>query len=177
MPLEVADDPCYALLSSSGLLARTSSDELPGSGGARANHDVVVSAVPATARGEVGVVTSRGRLLKLGVLDLPALPASANDPHLQGGLPLSLVVTLDPGDQITATLTTSNWDAAVYLIADCAASDTTCVAGSDSGNPETFTFTHNGAVAATYFLIVDAWRASDMTTTREGQYQLDISIQ
>ncbi|MEZ5092460.1 DNA topoisomerase (ATP-hydrolyzing) subunit A [Nocardioides sp.] len=99
VPLEVADDPCYALLSSSGLLARTSSDELPGSGGARANHDVVVSAVPATARGEVGVVTSRGRLLKLGVLDLPALPASANDPHLQGGLPLSLVATLDPGER------------------------------------------------------------------------------
>jgi DNA gyrase subunit A len=99
VPLEVADDPCYALLSSSGLLARTSSDELPGSGEARANHDVVVSAVPTTARGEVGVVTSRGRVVKLGVLDLPALPPSANDPHLQGGLPLSLVVTLEPGER------------------------------------------------------------------------------
>ncbi len=99
VPLEVADDPCYALLSSSGLLARTSSAELPGSGDARANHDVVVSAVPTTARGEVGVVTSRGRVVKLGVLDLPALPPSAHDPNLQGGLPLSLVVTLDQGER------------------------------------------------------------------------------
>ncbi len=99
VPLEVADDPCFAFLSSSGLVARSSSPELPGSGGPRANHDVIVSAVPATARGEVGVVTSRGRLVRLGVLDLPALPASANDPHLQGGLPLSLVVSLDPDER------------------------------------------------------------------------------
>ena len=99
VPLEVADDPCFAFLSSSGLLARSSSPELPGSGGPRANHDVIVSAVAATARGEVGVVTSRGRLVRLGVLDLPALPASANDPHLQGGLPLSLVVSLDPDER------------------------------------------------------------------------------
>ena len=62
VPLEVADDPCFAYLSSSGLLARTSSDEPPGEGGARTNHDVVVSAVRTTARGEVGVLTSRGRL-------------------------------------------------------------------------------------------------------------------
>jgi DNA gyrase subunit A len=38
-PLEVADDPCFAYLSSSGLLARTSSAEAPGTGGGRANHD------------------------------------------------------------------------------------------------------------------------------------------
>jgi DNA gyrase subunit A len=101
-PLEVVDDPCFAFLSSSGLLARTSSDEPVGEGGARANHDVVVSAVPTTARGEVGLVTSRGRLLKLSVLDLPALPASANDPNLQGGYPLSELVPLEPGERALA---------------------------------------------------------------------------
>jgi DNA gyrase subunit A len=98
-PLEVADDPCFAFLSSSGLLARTSSAEPVGDGGARANHDVVVSAVPTTARGEVGLLTSHGRLVKLSVLDLPALPASANDPNLQGGYPLSELVPLDPGER------------------------------------------------------------------------------
>src|SRR3954452_5905270 len=51
-PLEVADDPCFAYLSSSGLLARSSSDELPSGDGARANHDVIVSAVRTSARGE-----------------------------------------------------------------------------------------------------------------------------
>ena len=98
-PLEVADDPCFAFLSASGLLARTSSDEPVGEGGGRANHDVVVSAVPTTARGEVGLVTSRGRLLKLSVLDLPGLPASANDPNLQGGYPVSELASLEPGER------------------------------------------------------------------------------
>ncbi|HRI96090.1 MAG TPA: DNA topoisomerase IV subunit A, partial [Nocardioides sp.] len=101
-PLEVADDPCFAFLSSSGLLARTSSAEPVGVGEARANHDVVVSAVPTTARGEVGLVTSRGRLVKLSVLDLPALPASANDPNLQGGYPLSELVQLEAGERALA---------------------------------------------------------------------------
>jgi DNA gyrase subunit A len=101
-PLEVADDPCFAFLSSSGLLARTSNDEPVGVGGARANHDVVVSAVPTTARGEVGLLTSRGRLLKLSVLDLPAVPASANDPNLQGGYPVSELASLEPGEKALA---------------------------------------------------------------------------
>ncbi len=97
--LEVADDPCFAFLSSTGLLARSSTDEQLGSGGGRTNHDVVVSAVRTTARGEVGMVTSRGRLLRLGVLDLPAIPASANEPNLQGGLPVSEVLSLAPGER------------------------------------------------------------------------------
>ena len=45
-PLEVADDPCFAYLSSSGLLARSSSDEVPGQGEGRANHDVITSVGP-----------------------------------------------------------------------------------------------------------------------------------
>ncbi|WP_139980906.1 DNA gyrase/topoisomerase IV subunit A [Nocardioides litoris] len=108
-PLEVPDDPCYALLSSSGLMARTSSAEPPATGEGRANHDVVVSAVAATARGEVGVLTSAGRLVRLAVLDLPTLPPSANDPNLSGGLPVSEVLTLAAGERVLAlcTLATS----------------------------------------------------------------------
>ena len=102
VPLEIADDPCFAFLSSSGLLARSSTDETPGTGGSRTNHDVVVSAVRTSARGEIGVVTSRGRVLKLGVLDLPTIPASANDPNLQGGVPLSEVLSLDSGERALA---------------------------------------------------------------------------
>ena len=105
MPVEVADDPCFAFLSSTGLVARSSSDEQPGSGGARTNHDVIVSVVRTTARGEIGLVTSLGRLVKVGVLDLPTIPASANDPNLQGGLPLSALVNLDPGEQPLALTT------------------------------------------------------------------------
>ncbi|WP_275887120.1 DNA gyrase C-terminal beta-propeller domain-containing protein, partial [Nocardioides sp. 616] len=97
--LEVADAPCFAFMSANGLLARTSTDEAPGEGGGRANHDVVVSAVRTTARAEIGVVTSRGRLLKVQVLDMPELPAGANDPNLQGGLPLSEILSLEPGER------------------------------------------------------------------------------
>ncbi len=94
-PLEVADDPCLVFLSSSGLLARTTSLDPPGDQGGRSRHDVVVSAVRASARGEVGVVTSAGRVLKLGVLDLPTLPSTAQHPNLQGGAPVGEFVTLE----------------------------------------------------------------------------------
>lgn len=103
--LEVADDPCFAFLSSSGLLARTSTAEEPGSGEGRANHDVVVSVVRTTARADIGVLTSRGRLLRLGVLDLPTLPGSANDPHLQGGLPVTEMLQLEAGERALALCT------------------------------------------------------------------------
>jgi DNA gyrase subunit A len=106
--LEVADDPCFVYLSSTGLLARTANADAAGQGGARSNHDVVTSAVRATARGEVGGLTSAGRLVKIGVLELPQLPDTANDPHLAGGLPVSEILALDPGERLLGlcTLTT-----------------------------------------------------------------------
>ncbi len=100
-PLEVADDPCYVFLSSSGLLARTTTLEAPGDGGSRTRHDVIVSSVISTARGEVGVVTSAGRVVKLGVLDLPTLPSTANHPNLQGGAPVGEFLTLE-GERVLA---------------------------------------------------------------------------
>ena len=103
-PLEVPDDPCYALMSASGLLARTTGTDVA-QGGGRANHDVITSVVAATVRGEIGVLTSAGRLVRLGVLDLPALPPSANDPNLSGGLPLSEVLSLGAGERALALCT------------------------------------------------------------------------
>jgi DNA gyrase subunit A len=105
VPLEVTDDPCGVLLSSTGLLARTSGVGPLGSGGARAKHDVVVSAARATARGQVGAVTNRGRLIRLDVLDLPALPATANAPHLQGGAPVAEFVPLESGERVLCLTT------------------------------------------------------------------------
>ena len=101
-PLEVSDDPCFVYLSSTGLLARTSNADPPGDDGARAGHDVIVSAVRATARGEIGVLTSRGRVVRLGVLDLPTLPATANHPNLQGGAPAGVFLSLEPEERILA---------------------------------------------------------------------------
>jgi len=123
VPLEEADGPCLVLLSSAGLLARTaarptgaaqgdeandheqerghrSSPPSAPSRGQRAAHDAIVSRVTTTARGTIGVMTSAGRLIRLGVLELPALPPSAHAPALSGGAPISEFVTTAPGEAV-----------------------------------------------------------------------------
>ncbi|MEU6538620.1 DNA topoisomerase IV subunit A [Streptomyces sp. NPDC047000] len=107
VPLQVADDPCRVMLSSTGLLARTANGAplTTEADGTRAKHDVIVSAVPATARGEIGAVTSSGRLLRINVIDLPQLPPTAAAPTLAGGAPLTEFVSLTD-DETLVCLTT-----------------------------------------------------------------------
>jgi DNA gyrase subunit A len=111
VPLEVADDPCLVLLSSAGLVARTATtvpdrvdgqDGQPGAtaAGPRAAHDAITGAVPSTARGTIAVVTSLGRMIKVGVLEIPALPPSAHSPGLSGGAPISEFVGLEAGESV-----------------------------------------------------------------------------
>jgi DNA gyrase subunit A len=100
--LEVSDGPCRVLLASTGLLARTADDQPVATSGARSKHDVVVSSVRATVRGEVGAVTTTGRVLSVPVLDLPALPATAGAPSLAGGAPLSEFLDLAKDEQVVA---------------------------------------------------------------------------
>lgn len=107
VPLEVADDPCRVLLSSTGLLARTANGDplvFP-EDAKRAKHDVIVSAVPATARGDVGAVTSAGRLLRLTVIDLPQLPDTAGAPNLAGGAQLSEFLSLEDDERVVCLTT------------------------------------------------------------------------
>ncbi|WP_028048579.1 DNA topoisomerase (ATP-hydrolyzing) subunit A [Cellulomonas sp. URHD0024] len=101
-PLEIADTPCWVLLSGTGLLARTASEELPTrvDGARRAKHDVVSGTVLTSARAELGVVTSQGRIVRVSVLDLPALPPTDGTPSLSGGVPLGEVVTLLPRERV-----------------------------------------------------------------------------
>ncbi|MFK4545959.1 DNA gyrase subunit A [Streptomyces tendae] len=107
VPLQVADDPCRVLLSSTGLLARTANDEplVTEAGAKRVKHDLIVSAVPATARGEVGVVTSAGRLLRVNVVDLPQLPETMATPNLAGGAPLAEFVSLEDDEDVVCLTT------------------------------------------------------------------------
>ncbi|BCL27189.1 DNA topoisomerase (ATP-hydrolyzing) subunit A [Streptomyces aurantiacus] len=106
VPLQVADDPCRVLLSSTALLARTANGDPFGEDEARrVKHDLIVSAVPATAQGEIGAVTSTGRLLRINVIDLPRLPETAAAPNLSGGAPVSEFLTLE-GDEQVVCLTT-----------------------------------------------------------------------
>jgi DNA gyrase subunit A len=98
-PLEVSDDPCWVLLSSTGLLARTSTDEPIPTEGGRAKHDAVIAAVRTTVRGEVGLVTSRGRMIRISALELPTLPPLGGAPSLSGGAPLAAYVDLPRGEE------------------------------------------------------------------------------
>lgn len=91
----------------------------------------------------------------------------------QSGSDAVYQVSLNAGQRLQASLTTT-WDAALYLITDCAQSATTCVAGRDSGNPETIDFTNSGTARRTYYLVVDSWRAG---ATTSGNYTLTVTIQ
>ncbi|MFI6333438.1 DNA topoisomerase (ATP-hydrolyzing) subunit A [Streptomyces sp. NPDC050535] len=108
VPLQVADDPCRVLLSSTGLVARTANGDPFGEAeeDRRAKHDLIISAVPATARGEIGAVISSGRLLRLNVIDLPRLPETASAPNLSGGAPISeFLSTLEPKETVVCLTT------------------------------------------------------------------------
>jgi DNA gyrase subunit A len=109
VPLEVADDPCVVLMSATGLVARAavSSGDIservlvpPPADASRAAHDVVVSSVRATARGTVGLVTSAGRLVKLNVLELPAMPPGAGAASLAGGTPVTEFASFERGETV-----------------------------------------------------------------------------
>ncbi|MGO1972840.1 MAG: DNA gyrase/topoisomerase IV subunit A [Propionibacteriaceae bacterium] len=104
-PLEVSDDPCWVLLSSAGLVARTDhADELP-VGGDRSGHDVITSAIRTTARGEYAMITSTGRLVRGQAIDLPTVPTTANSPTLQGGSPISELLPLEDGERVLGLTT------------------------------------------------------------------------
>ena len=104
--LEVADDPVDVLLSSAGLLARTpvAPDGEPGRPSAkRHRHDVMVSTVRATARGQVGLVTSAGP----GAAGRRARPAgrpgvTTGALSLRGGAPATEFVGLERGERVLA---------------------------------------------------------------------------
>ena len=124
VPLEVADDPCTVLLSSAGLLARTNpaapgedapaEDSEPEQAG-RTAHDAIISSAPATVRGTIGVVTSAGRMIKLSVLEFPALPPSAAFPGLSGGTPVSEFTDLEDGESVVALASLDNPEAGIAL--------------------------------------------------------------
>ena len=127
VPLEVADDPCVVLMSATGLVARMAvtgpaPDDyperalVPPPGDAtRVAHDVVVSAVRATARGTIGLMTSAGRLVKLNVLELPAMPPGAGAASLAGGTPVTEFTVLSAGETVVGLASVDTPGAGVAL--------------------------------------------------------------
>lgn len=91
-PLEVSDDPCDILLSATGLLGRTQgriSDGVDNSGKkvTRQRHDVVSSVCVGTARGDILVITNKGRGLRVNAVELPEIQLDKGAYSLRGGMP------------------------------------------------------------------------------------------
>ncbi|MEU0535987.1 DNA gyrase/topoisomerase IV subunit A [Amycolatopsis tolypomycina] len=103
-PLEVADDPCQVILSATGLVARTAAESEEATETRRRNgrvkHDAVAALVHTTARGQVLLVTSRGRAFKTDVLPLPVLPEQAGTVSLRGGMAARELVPLEKGETV-----------------------------------------------------------------------------
>lgn len=100
LALEIADDPCWVFLSTSGQLARTTSQVPLVDPPRRIKHDALVSSVRATARGEIGAVTSTGRMLRVQVMDVPVLTAFEGTPKLGDGVPVKDFLTLGRGERL-----------------------------------------------------------------------------
>lgn len=115
IPLEVPDDPCYVLLSCTNIVAKVLSELPPPRQGARTTHDALQSCVATTARNDVGVVTSNGRLLRISALDLPTLPASASAPSLAGGSLISELVSLEPGEAVVGIVSLDSTSGPITL--------------------------------------------------------------
>jgi len=127
VPLEVADDPCVVLLSGTHLVARVAAGAgspdlyperavVPPLGDlSRSGHDVIISSVRATARGTVGVVTSAGRLVKVNVLEIPALPPGAGAVSLAGGTPATEFAVLERGETVVGLCAVDTPGAGVAL--------------------------------------------------------------
>ena len=102
LALEIADDPCWAILTASGQIARTANQDSLAEAGPRTRHDVFSSVVKTTARGEIAAVTSQGRMLRLQVMDMPVLPPTSGTPNMAGGVPAKDFITLLKGESLVA---------------------------------------------------------------------------
>jgi DNA gyrase subunit A len=75
--LEIADGPTLVVLSSTGRMVRVEGAEITARSGRRGRHDAILSTVASTVRGELGAVTSRGRLVRFSPVDLPSVPGNS----------------------------------------------------------------------------------------------------
>ncbi|WP_396656402.1 DNA topoisomerase (ATP-hydrolyzing) subunit A [Microbacterium sp.] len=101
--LQIADAPCRVFLSATGRMVRAQLDE-EGNGivapARRAKHDAVRSAVDTTTRGDLGAVTSAGRLVRFSPVDLPAVPG--NSVQLGAGTRADQYLGLGQGEHVVA---------------------------------------------------------------------------
>jgi DNA gyrase subunit A len=101
--LQIADAPCRVFLSATGRMVRAQLDE-DGNGivppARRSKHDAVRSTVDTTTRGDLGAMTSAGRLVRFSPVDLPAVPG--NSVQLGAGTRADQYLALAPGEHVVA---------------------------------------------------------------------------
>ncbi|GGK90662.1 DNA gyrase subunit A [Curtobacterium luteum] len=103
--LQIADSPCRVILSTTGRLVRV---DIPSSDlgivrvPKRSKHDAVRSSVVSTVRGELGALTSTGRVVRFSPVDVPAVPPAS--------------VRLDAGVRVSEYLGVLRTEAVVALI-------------------------------------------------------------
>ncbi|MBT2500977.1 DNA topoisomerase (ATP-hydrolyzing) subunit A [Curtobacterium sp. ISL-83] len=120
--LQIADSPCRVLLSTTGRLVRV---DIPESETGivrvpkRSKHDAVRSTVVTTVRGQVGALTSTGRVLRFSPVDVPSVPPAA--------------VRLDAGVRVAEYLGTPKTETVVALVDMSPGAEDSLAIGTRSG--------------------------------------------
>ena len=102
--LQIADEPCRVFLSATGRMVRA---VLSPEGGIvaptrRAKHDAIRCAVDTTTRGDLGAVTTTGRIVRFSPVYLPSVPANAV--QLAAGTRADQYLGLASGEHVVATV-------------------------------------------------------------------------
>ncbi|WEG10447.1 DNA topoisomerase 4 subunit A [Microbacterium horticulturae] len=103
--LEIADIPCRVFLSATGRMVRADLVADAEDGGIRtpsrrSKHDAIRSSVDTTSRGELGAVTTAGRLVRFTPVDLPSVPG--NSVQLGAGTRVDQYLALAKGEHVVA---------------------------------------------------------------------------
>lgn len=103
--LEVEDTPCTVILTATGKLLRTTETAPFPPVAKRAKHDVVRAAVRSTTRGELGAVTTRGRLIRFSPVALPTSTGSVG--FGSGSVATDYILGLSPGERVVTIVAIS----------------------------------------------------------------------
>ncbi len=96
--LEVEDTPCTVILTATGKLLRTAETAEFGPVTKRVKHDVVRAAVRSSTRGELGAITTRGRLIRFSPVALPSSSGSVG--FASGSVATDYILGLASGERV-----------------------------------------------------------------------------
>ncbi|WP_341954716.1 DNA topoisomerase IV subunit A [Salinibacterium sp. TMP30] len=100
--LEIVDEPCVILLSTTGRVIRVgiAEGETVLAAPRRSKHDAIRSRVTTTSRTEVGAITNRGRLIRFTAMELPNVPSSSV--QLGAGAKINEYLAIDSKEKVLA---------------------------------------------------------------------------